>query len=247
MGSPSLKDTRVLLVDDEPDFREAMAFYFQRLGCKVFMAKNGRDAFNIVQEQPVDVVISDIRMPGGDGVEFLDRVKALCPQAPIILLVTGFTDVSTEEILNKGAEALICKPFDQKSLQETVLRLLTPPEERWSRITSRIDVDLTVELRFANMEEAIKAKVANIGRGGLFISFDQQKYPNVNDSLSFTIKFKDSFPIEGTGVVRWVRIKSTEQFPSGCGIEFTSLGESERKWILDFINNHKLTAYIPNK
>jgi CheY-like chemotaxis protein len=246
MGAPSFKDTRVLLVDDERDFREAMGFYFKRLGCQVFMAANGREAFEIVQSQPVDVVISDIRMPGGDGVEFLDRVKALCPGTPIILLVTGFADISTEEILNKGAEALLSKPFDQKALQETVLRLLTPPEEKWARAAERVDVELKVEVKFNNLAQSIEAKIVNVGRGGLFMSF-QENFPNVSDAASFKILFENGPGIEGSGIVRWVRTKDTPQFPSGCGIEFTYLGESERQWIIDFITTKKMTAFIPIK
>jgi CheY-like chemotaxis protein len=246
MGAPSFKDTRVLLVDDERDFREAMAFYFQRLGCQVFMAANGKEAFELVQNQPVDVVISDIRMPGGDGVEFLDRVKALCPGTPIILLVTGFADVSTEEILNKGAEALLSKPFDQKALQETVIRLLTPMEERWARTSERVDVELKISVQFANLTQSIDAKVINVGRGGLFMAFDSH-FPNINDAAAFKIQFDGGGQIEGNGLVRWVRTKNTDQFPSGCGIEFTYLGESERKAIIDYITTKKMTAFIPIK
>lgn len=246
MGAAAFKDTRILLVDDERDFREAMAFYFQRLGCQVFLAANGKEAFNIVQSQPVDVVISDIRMPGGDGVEFLDRVKALCPGTPIILLITGFADISTEEILNKGAEALLSKPFDQKVLQETVLRLLAPPEEKWARNTERVDVELTVEVQFANITQSIEAKVVNVGRGGLFMAFSNG-FPNVSDSAAFKIKFGGNTTLEGTGIVRWIRTKDTTQFPSGCGIEFNYLGDSERQWIIDFIRRKQMTAFIPIK
>lgn len=151
-----LKDKRVLIVDDDDDFREAMALSFDRLGCEVMTASNGREAFDLTQRQPVDVVVSDIRMPNGDGVELMERLKANSATAPVLLLITGYAEVTVEEVLNKGAEALINKPFKPLTLQEAIARLLTPPEQRWEQHSDRVEVDLKIQLKVEGIEKAIE-------------------------------------------------------------------------------------------
>jgi len=242
------KITRLLIVDDEPDFRQALEFSFKRLGYQVFSAANGRDAFNLIQSNPIDVVISDIRMPGGDGVELLDRTKALRPDMPVVLLVTGFADLTTEEAHNKGAEALFSKPFNTKVIQEAIGRLLTSPEQRWSRLSDRVEAELKIQLQFQDMPKAIDAQVLNLGRGGMFVSLSQGQYPNVNDPVGFGITFDgDPASLDGSGVVRWVRTQDVPSFPAGCGIEFTHLDEPGRKRIIDFVAAKKPKAFIPNR
>lgn len=249
MSAKEPKDTRILVVDDEPDFRTALAFTFKKMGYQVVTASNGREAYNMISENPVDVVISDIQMPDGNGVELLDRTRAERPETPIILLVTGFADLSTEEAHNKGAEALFSKPLDRKSLQETITRLLTPPEERWARIgNDRADVALKVELRFQGFDKSVEANVVSLGRGGMFVKLPTHQHPNINDAIAFRIYFESNpVPLEGSGVIRWARVKETPEFPAGCGVEFTFITDPGKQQVIDYINTRKPKAFIPNK
>jgi CheY-like chemotaxis protein/Tfp pilus assembly protein PilZ len=242
-------DTRILLVDDEPDFRDAMAFTFKRKGYQVFTASNGKEAFEVIRDQKIDLVVSDIRMPGGDGVELLDRTRKEHHETPIVLLVSGYTDLSTEDAHDKGAEALFSKPFDLSTVMEAVQRLLTPRGERWSKAAERVDVDLTVSLTFESLPDAIEAKVLSLGRGGMFVSLQKGQYPNVAEAAQFKIQFDgtEASTLEGAGIVRWVRTNGTAEFVEGVGIEFTYLGEKEREQVIALVNSAKPIAYIPKK
>lgn len=234
-------------MDDEPDFRQILAFTFKKKGYQVLEAENGREAFDLIQKQPVDVIISDILMPNGNGVELLDRTRQEHAHMPVILLVTGFSDLTSEEAHNKGAEALFSKPFSVKVLEEAIQKLLTPADERWARVADRVDLNLKVQISFQNLEKAVEGKVVSLGRGGMFVNLTEFPFPGVNESAAFELSFEgDGKPLRGTGTVRWVRTRNTDGFSSGCGIEFSYLGESERKQIIDLIQQFKPTAYIPN-
>jgi len=248
MSAKQPKDIKVLLVDDEPDFRNLMAFSLKRREYQVLLASNGREAFNLMQSNPVDVVISDIRMPDGDGVELLDRIRANNIETPIILLITGFTELSTEEALNRGAEAVLSKPFDIQTLVEVIERLLTPSNERWARTSVGVTVELNIELQFEDISQAIAGKVMGLGRGGMFVSLNTGQFPNASTDVAFKIVFDGAdTALSGNGLVRWVRVKSSESAPAGCGIEFMYLEKAAREKILALLGTTKPKAYIPIK
>ena len=70
-----LKNKQVLIVDDEVDLREMLALELKNYQTTVFEAKNGQEALNFIKKENIDLVISDIRMPGGNGIEFLKKTK----------------------------------------------------------------------------------------------------------------------------------------------------------------------------
>jgi uncharacterized protein (TIGR02266 family) len=237
----------ILLVDDEPDFRDALASAFKRRGYQVMVASTGKEAFEMIQANSIDVVISDIRMPDGNGVELLDRIRKERIDTPIVLLMSGYSDITTDEAHNKGAEAVFSKPFSWKVLEEAIERLLTPLNERWTHLSESVDTELAVELQFNGLNEAIEAKVINIGRGGMFVRLQTGQAPNVDESVAFKVAFDGTAPIlTGSGIVRWVRIQNTENSPYGCGIEFTYLSDAGRDQIINFVSSKKPRAYIPN-
>lgn len=217
------QNIKILLVDDEDAFLETLAFLFRRSGFQVLLASSGREAFATIESQKVDIVVSDIRMPDGNGVWLLDRIKEKYPQIPVILLVTGFAEVTTEEIFNKGAEALFCKPFNRKHLQDTVMRILSPLEKKWALHRTNANVD--VALKFQERSDSIQTKVVCLEEKSMFIAVNRIPFPNTHDMVSFRLDFNmaDSPAIDGRGIVRWVRTKDTPQFPAGCDIEFSYL------------------------
>lgn len=240
------KDITILFVDDEADFRNILAFSFGRKGYKTLTASSGKEAFEIIKSQQVNVVVSDIRMPQGGGIELLDQTKEYHPETPIILLVTGFADITTEEAHHKGAEALFSKPFDISTLEETIERLLIPSEKRWSVPPESIDSEIQVELHFQCLNTAIESKSVSLGRGGMFVATPEEPFPNINDEVSFKIIFsKSGKSLNGNGIVRWARTQDIANLPAGFGVEFTYLEESDRNQILEYLNSRKLKTFIP--
>ncbi|MEC7277837.1 MAG: response regulator [Bdellovibrionota bacterium] len=109
----------ILCVDDEADILELFRDEFVDNGFKVLEASNGADAFELFQTSNVDCIVSDIRMPGGDGVSLVKNVKEKGTDIPIFL-VTGFSDYTAEDLSGLGVNAVIFKPFDLEEVVEMI-------------------------------------------------------------------------------------------------------------------------------
>ncbi len=112
--------TKILIVDDEEDLREVLKSSLEMRGFEVLTAKNGKVAFDLIQVSPVDVVISDVRMPGGGGVELLQALRAKDPVNPVVILVSGFSDVTQADALKMGAVALYSKPCNLREICQAI-------------------------------------------------------------------------------------------------------------------------------
>lgn len=241
------KEVNILVVDDEAPLRSAIVFDFKRKGFNVFDAENGRRAFDIVKDNKIDVVLTDVRMPGGDGIELLDNVKKLNPELPVVMFITGFADITLEDAYDKGVDAVFSKPFDRKLLLEAVMGAVSERGEKWShRKHERVPADFDIDMSFADFNVAMSGSIVNLGRGGMFVSLNEN-FPTVNDPVKFKFLFDQGAvaSIHGEGIVRWVRVEESQEGPTGCGIEFDFLSEESRVQVVSMINKIKTRAYIP--
>lgn len=240
------EDVTILIVDDEEALRNALVFDFKRKGYQVLDACNGKAAFDIVKERKIDLILTDVRMPQGDGIELLDNTKAYNPELPVVI-ITGFADISLEDAYNKGVDAVFSKPFDRKELMAAVARAVLAKEERLgARGSDRIQVDFEIELHFSELNIAIQGRAINLGRGGIFVALSEA-LPAVNARASFVIKYDEGSPgpIAGNCIVRWVRTQGSPDLSTGCGIEFKDLSDQTRLHVIEFINKMKTKGFTP--
>lgn len=114
---------KILLVDDDDIFRLAFQRTLTMLGHEVIVAEHGQKGLSLLAKANVDLVISDIRMPVMDGLEFLKSVRATS-KIPIIL-VTGFSEiVETHQAHELGANEFLTKPIDRSDLEKAIHRAL---------------------------------------------------------------------------------------------------------------------------
>ena len=111
---------RVLIVDDEPDLRELLRLELEGHGWQVEEAANGRDAWRLLQSRDVDVVLTDLRMPGGSGLELVEKLRERGAPPPEIFLMSAYGDVSLEQTRSLGAHPLLAKPFDFEGVARTL-------------------------------------------------------------------------------------------------------------------------------
>lgn len=114
---------KILIVDDEQNMRVALFEALSRNGHDVAVAEDGGMALEMIARNPPDLVVTDIKMPGMDGLELLRQVKALLPALPVVIM-TGFATVDTAvEAMKQGAFDYLLKPFPVEVIEETVARV----------------------------------------------------------------------------------------------------------------------------
>jgi two-component system response regulator AtoC len=108
---------RVLVADDEPLLRDFIAEVLKRKGIESVVVSDGAAAIAKLQEGSFDLVITDLKMPGKDGMDVLKAAKALYPQMPVIL-ATAFASIETAvEAMKLGALNFVLKPFSPEAIE----------------------------------------------------------------------------------------------------------------------------------
>lgn len=145
---------KVLVVDDEPQVRGLLVRFLSGLGLCVREASSADEALAVIREEPFDVVISDIRMPGRDGFSLMRDVRAKDPDAEVIL-ITGFGEMEDAvRALREGASDFIAKPFDLALVEHAVRR---SAERRHLRALAKeytLRLEREVEQRTKELREA---------------------------------------------------------------------------------------------
>ena len=125
-----MKARTVLIVDDEPIARDNLDHILKKDGYITFLAEDGQQAIDFLKQQEVDLVLTDLRMKGRDGMAVLAETKALWPSTEVVV-ITGYASVDTAvEAMRQGAYHYIPKPYKidelrlvvEKALEKTLLR-----------------------------------------------------------------------------------------------------------------------------
>jgi two-component system response regulator PilR (NtrC family) len=114
----------ILIVDDELGMRQFLTHLFQRDGHSIRTAENGRQAMELLRQQPADVVISDVKMPDMGGIELLHAARELQPNIEVIMMTAFANEGTAHEAFKLGAFDFVTKPFDNDLLREKVSRAL---------------------------------------------------------------------------------------------------------------------------
>jgi two-component system, chemotaxis family, chemotaxis protein CheY len=123
--------TAVLIVDDSPMMLKFIERILAAAGfaqARRFFARDGNEAFELLRGQAVDLVISDINMPGLDGEGLLRRVAAdeRLREIPVLMVSSDSTQSRVERLLGLGARGYITKPFHPEDLKAAMERILEP-------------------------------------------------------------------------------------------------------------------------
>lgn len=150
----------ILCVDDEPHILSALRRLFRSQGYEILLANGGPEGLALLAQHEVDLVISDMRMPGMDGVEFLEKVRATHPDA-VRMLLTGYADVA--QILgaiNRGEiYRYITKPWDDTEILLVVRHAL----ERRALEREKVRLEALTQRQNAQLRElnqGLEAQVA---------------------------------------------------------------------------------------
>lgn len=225
---------RILVVDDEEILRKGLCSLFARVGYHTLEAGCGSEAYAILQQEEVDIVVSDVRMPDGDGIDLIRAIKARDPSLPVIVFMSGHSDLTLEEVYALGATAILSKPFERKRVVEVVEKALGVRFE-----------DMETEDPHAN-EIRIETEINEnaVGRGGFQLKVPEEYFLGTEVDFRVKIKFSgQDLAMEGKGVVRWISPAPGEGFLAGVEIRYLL---PECKLLFGaWLNVKKPVAYIP--
>jgi CheY-like chemotaxis protein len=115
---------RVLIVDDDQDARMLQRRILEDVGHELFFAANGEEAMKLYFRKQIEVVVTDLQMPRGDGLELIDAIKGINPDAAIIAISGSAVDqLGTAQVL--GAQTTMSKPVDPQELVDAVASALS--------------------------------------------------------------------------------------------------------------------------
>jgi two-component system alkaline phosphatase synthesis response regulator PhoP len=126
-----MTNTKVLVVEDEVQYADVVAFKFRNAGFDVVTARDGQEALDVAAADKPDLIISDYQMPVLDGMEFCRRLRAKPETAaiPFILLTAHGLDIEDVAVGEAGVSAVVGKPFSPRELLAKANELLNRPRQ----------------------------------------------------------------------------------------------------------------------
>jgi len=192
-NTKNMKD-KILLVDDEEGIRKVLGITLSDAGYRVFVAENGQEAFRIFKTESPPIVMTDIKMPGMDGIELLKNIKRLNPDTEVIM-ITGHGDMDLAiESLKHEATDFITKPINDDIMEIALkkahdniiirekLREYTQNLEALLREKSALQDRLSsLGLRISSISHGIKGMLTGLD-GGMYL-LDSGITKNKQDQL----------------------------------------------------------------
>jgi len=119
-----IKNMKILLIDDDEWIRDSLSFFFEAEGCNLLSFETAEEGMEAVKQQAYDIVISDYKLPGMDGLEFLRRVKEKQPNV-LEILITAYANCEIlKEAKMMGVKEFIPKPFTSEDVETSLARIV---------------------------------------------------------------------------------------------------------------------------
>ncbi|HEX7051432.1 MAG TPA: PleD family two-component system response regulator [Longimicrobiales bacterium] len=198
-NGPGTARARILVVDDEPDNLEILATRLRYRGYEVEEATRGEEALERVEQNPPDLILLDIMMPGLDGYEVTRRIKSN-PALPFIPIILVTARVSTQDKvagLDAGADDYLTKPIDFAELEARVRSMLRIKElqdelQQKNEELERISISdgLTGLFNHRHMKEVVHDEFERSKRTGeplAVVMFDFDHFKQVNDTYGHQV------------------------------------------------------------
>lgn len=123
----------LLIVDDEQEIRDMLSRRYRFKDYRVLVASDGNEALALLDDQKVDVIISDIMMPNMDGIELLRRVRQMYPMVHTIMITGHVSQENLLSCMRHGADTCIFKPLDDMTELDQSVEEAVGHIDRWKR------------------------------------------------------------------------------------------------------------------
>ncbi len=160
-----MEATSILLVDDTPTSAELIQRHLTRYGCRVLVASGVDSAVRLLDQTPVDIVVTDLRLADGSGMDLVRHVRQRLPDTEV-MLVTGYASIEgAVDAVRQGASEYVVKPFTHEELVEAVRRTLHRLRLRRAATAGTLPDDLAPPAIVAR-SEAMRRVFAQVARAG---------------------------------------------------------------------------------
>jgi CheY-like chemotaxis protein len=237
MQSMILGESSVLVVEDEPILLEMTSHWLECEGARVLAAENGMVALEKIASGPVDLIITDIRMPQLDGLSLLKKLKSRGTSVPSILVIGSASKVSIRDACDLGVEATFKKPVIRQELTRAAERILIEKETVW-RSPWLGEMVPVLSAIFGSLDSALRAGQIAFGRGGFCIESggSWQEGP-VRLAIDFAA---DGRSLSGHGFIRWLAPQERR-----VGVEIAQLDDAALDWALHQTRQNATASFIP--
>ena len=237
---------RILLVDDEPFILSMMRSFLDENKFEISTASCGNEAIGLIRKQSFDCVVSDVRMPNGTGFQLLGWVREINTARPTLIFVTGYSDIPADELMAKGADTYISKPFNVEEFANEISIMTKPLRDRLSRPAASAIPTRHIKLQASSFSALTTAGgQAKLGRGGMFIQMPIDNI-RVPQQVSFDISLGGGDSFQGTGKVLWTRkTSSLNPMRPGIGVLFESLTPESLEPFIQFVETKTPIEVIP--
>jgi DNA-binding NtrC family response regulator len=119
-----LKNIKILLIDDDEWIRDSLSLFLESEGCQLLALETAEEALEVLKQQTYEIIITDYRLPGIDGLEFIRRIQSKNLDAVIILITAYGDDEVISEAKRIGVQDIIAKPFNSEDIEASLSRLI---------------------------------------------------------------------------------------------------------------------------
>lgn len=217
--------SHVLVVDDEPEIRKMVSICLQKNNCKVTTAESSDEACKLLVLQQFDAVVSDIMMPGEDGIAFLGRVHESWPELPVIMM-TGHAQLQMAvNAIKNGAFDFVHKPFDFDYLRKIVNRAINYSNLQRMEKNYKAELEQTVATRTAELKKSLAE--LDFARAAL------QKASSEKSAFMSTISHEMRTPMNG--VIGSIELLTGENL-TGAAAEYLAMAKQSADSMMTLIN-----------
>ena len=164
----------ILVVDDNAKIRKLIGIYLRREGFNIVLAADGGEVLQVLANQPVDLIISDIMMPGMDGYDLVKTLRGNGVDTPILMATAKTEFADKKKGFEIGADDYMTKPIDMEELVLRVRALL-----RRSRIYSENQIVIgSVVLDHASLEVRLREETVVLPQKEFYLLYKLFSYPN---------------------------------------------------------------------
>jgi FixJ family two-component response regulator len=162
MNSKKIENNKILLVDDEEGIRKVLKITLESLGYEVSLAPDGEAGLKSAIEKKPDIIITDIKMPGIDGIELLKRIKGFNPETEVIMITGhGDMDLAVKSLKHEAAD-FITKPIDINDLESAI-----------NKAQDRISISQNIKTYMDDLESLVDEKEKKLNESEKLVTIGQ--------------------------------------------------------------------------